>query len=109
MGWTVWRVIATVATLMETPNTGTDVAPQGRASATGLNVLALLCSLWFLLMGGIWAYGLPLLLAYPAAIVGLFLRSAAKKRDPSSKLNRVVHWVFILGLVVSLVSLILTK
>jgi hypothetical protein len=65
-----------------------------------VNILALTCAIWFLLLGWVWVYFANVIFVFPVAIAGFFLwrkgRAAEKKL-----LNRVVGWMLLLGMVIS--------
>ena len=70
------------------------------------NVIALVCAIWFLLTSWLRAYLINLIIACPVAIVGLILWKLGKDQEPDSRLNRIVFWLFIAGLVISGVALL---
>jgi hypothetical protein len=65
-----------------------------------VNILALVCAVWFLLLGWMWVYFFNVILVFPFAIIGFFLwrkgRAAEKKL-----LNKVTGWMLLSGLVSS--------
>ncbi|GAB4148648.1 MAG: hypothetical protein Fur0041_22140 [Bacteroidia bacterium] len=63
---------------------------------------ALLCSVWFLITGGIWAYFIALLFSYPAGILSFILCWLGKKHDPQKKRYTYVLWILGAGLLWSL-------
>lgn len=69
------------------------------------NIIALLCAIWFLLLGWMWVYYVNIIFVFPFAILGFFLwrkgRAAEKKI-----LNTVVGWLLFAGLVTSLSILV---
>ncbi|MEY4931534.1 MAG: hypothetical protein RI909_2258 [Bacteroidota bacterium] len=69
------------------------------------NILALVCAIWFLLTGWMWFYYINIIVSIPFAIIGFFLwkrgRGAEKKL-----LNKIVGWVLVTGLTVSIGYLI---
>lgn len=70
------------------------------------NLIALVCAIWFLLTSWLWAYLINLIIASPAAIIGLILWKLGKNEAPESRLNRVVFWLFIAGFITSGVALL---
>lgn len=69
------------------------------------NLIALVFSLWFLLAGWIWFYLLNVYFVFPFALVGLFLWYRGRKQT-GSKLVAVTGWVLMIGLIVSMGSLL---
>ncbi len=70
------------------------------------NILALICSVWFLLLGWFWAWLVNVILVFPVAIAGFFLwRSGRGSTKPL--LNKIVGWLLISGLVTSLGALLM--
>ena len=78
---------------------------NGEKKLLVINICALLCAVWFLLLGWVWVYFANIIFVFPVAILGFFLwrkgRSVEKK-----KLNKIVGWVFLAGIVSSLGSLV---
>jgi hypothetical protein len=70
------------------------------------NILALICSIWFLLLGWYWGWLINVIFVFPFAIVGfIFWRLGRGSTKP--KLNRIVGWLLSAGLVTTLGSLLL--
>jgi hypothetical protein len=70
------------------------------------NILALICSVWFLLLGWFWAWLINVIFVFPVAIVGLILwRLGRGSTKPI--LNRIVGWLLLAGLAATLGSLLL--
>lgn len=69
------------------------------------NILALICVLWFLLVGWYWGHWFNVIFVFPFAILGFFLwrkgRGAEKKI-----LNQIVGWMLWAGAVSSIGFLI---
>lgn len=70
------------------------------------NILALICGIWFLLLGWFWAWLVNVIFVFPVAIVGFFLWRAGRG-SAKPLLNRIVGWLMIAGLVATLGSLLL--
>jgi len=68
------------------------------------NIIALICGIWFLLLGWFWAWLINVIFVFPVAIVGFILWRLGRG---SSKLNRIVGWLLLAGLVTTLGSLLL--
>ena len=54
-------------------------APASRLPLV-LNLLSLLCAIWFCIYGIVWAYLLALVMAYPVGILGWVLHLHARHR-----------------------------
>lgn len=65
------------------------------------NVLAFLCSVWFLLLGWIWVYWVNVMIVFPFAILGFFFWRAGRDAD-IKLLNKITGWVLVAGLVSSI-------
>ena len=74
-----------------------------------LNLLALLCGIWFVLTSWLWADLANLVISYPVGLVGFLLWNLGRKRAPHSRLNRVAFALLLTGLVASVVSFFLYK
>jgi H+/Cl- antiporter ClcA len=84
------------------------IPEAGKAKkAKTLNMIALICAVWFLPMGSFWTYLGNLIVGYPVGIIGWVLWRNARKLDADSKLNKVVMWLLVAGLVCSVVSFFL--
>ena len=81
--------------------------PESKASV--YNVIGLVCAIWFLLTGWIWAYLICVVVSYPFAIIALFLCRAGKKLAPGATLNRIAWGVLIAGSVLSITALFLYR
>lgn len=70
------------------------------------NILALLCAIWFLLLGWMWVYFFNVILVFPIAIIGFFLwrkgRGAERKM-----LNKIVGWLLLSGMIISVGCLVI--
>ena len=64
------------------------------------NVLAFLCSIWFLLLGWLWTYWLNVVIVFPFAILGFFFWRAGRGAD-IKLLNKITGWILVAGLVSS--------
>jgi len=72
------------------------------------NILALLCAIWFLLLGWLWTYFVNIIIVFPFAIIGYFLWR--KGREAEKKiLNKVVGWMLLVGLVSSIGTLVVVS
>lgn len=70
------------------------------------NILALICSIWFLLLGWFWAWLINVIFVFPVAIVGFILWRLG--RDSTKPLlNRIVGWLLLAGLAATLGALLL--
>ena len=69
------------------------------------NVLALLCGVWFMLLGWVWTYYINLVFVFPFAIVGFFLWRMC--RQSKSFLNKIAGATLLAGLISSIGALIL--
>ncbi len=70
------------------------------------NIIALICGIWFLLLGWFWAWLINVIFVFPMAIVGFILWRLGRG---SSKplLNTIVGWLLLAGLITALGSLLL--
>ena len=68
------------------------------------NILAILCGLWFGMVGVLWTYYMNLVLAYPVGILGFYFWYQASKIK-KGVLNRIALSILIAGLVCSLGAL----
>ena len=73
-----------------------------------LNILSLLCAIWFCIYGVVWTYLIALVMAYPVGLLGLVLHLYARKVGGASRLNRAVRSLYLVGLVLSGGSLLFT-
>ena len=69
------------------------------------NVFALICAIWFLLVGWAWIYWLNVVFVFPFAIVGFFLWRAGRGAE-KKLLNKIVGWMLWAGVVSSVGFLI---
>ena len=69
------------------------------------NVLALLCGVWFMLLGWVWTYYINLFFVFPFAIAGFFLWRLG--RPHNSFLNKIAGATLLAGFICSIASLIL--
>jgi hypothetical protein len=69
------------------------------------NIIAAVCAIWFLLTSWLWAYLANLLFSYPVGIIGGVFWWLGRPTE-KKVLNKVVGWIFVLGVVVSLAVLI---
>jgi len=70
------------------------------------NILALICSIWFLLLGWFWAWLINVIFVFPVAVVG-FILWCLGRGSTKPKLNRIVGWLLLAGLTATLGSLLL--
>ncbi|HCW07172.1 MAG TPA: hypothetical protein DGG95_07395 [Cytophagales bacterium] len=68
---------------------------------TVYNVIAILCGIWFLAFGWVWAWYANVFIAYPFAILGFFMWLAGRKAE-NKTLNKIAGYILLVGLVVSL-------
>lgn len=54
-----------------------------------------------------WVYLAALFIAYPVGLAGVIMWYMARKTGKFAKLNRATMWVFIIGLILSLGSILL--
>lgn len=80
---------------------------EGKSTAKLYYLFAIICGTWFLATSWVWSYFANLMFSYPVALLGLFLWSRGKKLNPGSKANPVALWLFIAGMVTSLISLVI--
>ena len=73
-----------------------------------LNILSLLCAIWFCIYGVVWVYLIALVMAYPVGLLGWVLHLYARKVGGVSRLNRAVRSLYLVGLVLSGGSLLFT-
>lgn len=76
-------------------------------TARTINILALICAIWFLITGAMWVYLAALFIAYPVGLAGAIMWYKARKTGKFAKLNRATMWVYIIGLLLSLGSILL--
>lgn len=69
------------------------------------NVLAFLCSIWFLLLGWLWVYWLNVIIVFPFAILG-FLFWRGGRHAEVKLLNKITGWILVAGLVSSIAFLV---
>jgi len=74
---------------------------KGISRHSAYNYVALLCALWFLIVGSIWTYYINIVVGYPVAILGFFLWRRGRTAE-NKKLNRVVGWLLMAGLILSI-------
>lgn len=80
---------------------------EGKSNAKLYYLFSIICGTWFLVTGWVWPYFANLMFSYPVALLGLFLWSRGKKLNPGSKANLIALWLFVAGLVISLIALII--
>ena len=71
------------------------------------NVGSIICGIWFILTGSIWVYFGSLVISYPVALIGLLLWNKGRKIEPNNKLNKTALILHIIGLTLSMLSLII--
>lgn len=68
------------------------------------NIIAIVCAVWFILIGWMWAWLIALFFAYPVAIIGTILwffgRGAIRKN-----VNKTAGIMLLAGLIISLGSI----
>lgn len=69
------------------------------------NILALVCSIWFLLFGWLWTYLINVIVVFPFAIAGFFLWRKGRE-SKKKQLNKIIGWLLLTGLVTSVGTLI---
>jgi len=69
------------------------------------NILALICSIWFLLLGWFWAWLINVIIVFPFAVIGFFLWRLGRG-STKPLLSRIVGWLLIAGLATTLGSLL---
>jgi len=65
------------------------------------NIIAIICGVWFLLLGWFWVWYINIFLAYPVGIIGFFLWLAGRKAE-RKKLNKIAGYLLLIGLVISI-------
>jgi len=70
------------------------------------NILALICSVWFLLLGWFWAWLINVIFVFPVAIIGFILWRLGRG-STKPLLNRMVGWLLLAGLAATLGALLL--
>ena len=73
-----------------------------------LNILSLLCAIWFCIYGVVWVYLIALVMAYPIGLFGWVLHLYARKVGGVSWLNRAVRSLYLVGLFLSGGALLFT-
>ena len=69
------------------------------------NVLALICGVWFLLVGWYWGHLFNVIFVFPIAILGFFLWRKGQGAE-KKLLNKIVGWLLWAGCVSSIGFLI---
>jgi hypothetical protein len=70
------------------------------------STFALILGVWFAITSWIWVYYVNIVIAFPAAIVGLLLWNKGRKAGENRSLNKTALIVHIFGFVVSIVALL---
>jgi hypothetical protein len=72
------------------------------------SIIALICSIWFVLFGSMWVYLANVVLVFPVAIVGFVLW---RKSKPETKNLRytITGALFLIGSIISVVALLLYR
>ena len=70
-----------------------------------LNILAIICGLWYVAFGWVWAWLINVLFVFPFAIAGVFLWWAGRKAE-KKELNKVAGWLLVVGTVASIAMLV---
>jgi len=72
------------------------------------NILALACSLWFLLTGWMWFYYMNVIISFPFAIIGFFLWRQGRATE-KKLINKITGWMLFGGLMISVGYLIVVS
>ena len=72
----------------------------GERSLNVLNILSILCGLWYIAFGWVWTYFANVLIVFPFAIIGFFLWRYGRKAE-RKVLNRIAGWLLVTGTVTS--------
>ncbi len=72
------------------------------------NILALVCAIWFMLTGWMWFYYINIILVFPFAIIGFFLWWQGRRAE-RKLLNKIVGWMLLAGLIISIGYLIVVS
>jgi hypothetical protein len=72
--------------------------------AKTLNILAIVCGIWFLLSSWMWFYLANVFFSFPAGILGLICWYFGKNDESSKALNRLALRIIIAGIIVAILS-----
>jgi hypothetical protein len=72
------------------------------------NLLALLCGIWFVLLGWAWVYWFNVVFVFPVGIIGVVLWQKGRHSE-HYVLNRIAGGLLILGLLSSLGTLLIYR
>ena len=72
----------------------------------GSTVVALICAIWFALTGYFWAYFANVIISFPFGLIAFLLWRRTWKIDKSNKLNKAVLIVLLIGVTISLGTLL---
>ena len=80
-----------------------------KKAAFRCNLMALLCGIWFLFTGWMWAFAMNEVISYPFAVLGLVMCLRGRKLAPASSLNRWAFGLLIVGFVISIGAIFIFK
>lgn len=79
---------------------------EGKSKLRFYSIGALICALWFLMTGWLWVYFANLVISMPFGLLGFYFWSKARNLDPANKLVKTSLIILILGILVSIATLI---
>jgi hypothetical protein len=72
------------------------------------SIIALVCSLWFLLLGWMWVYFFNVIFAFPIAILGVVLWRSGKATS-ATLIHKITGIIFLIGSLACVGSLLLYR
>ncbi len=75
------------------------------------NIIALIISIFCILISWVWIYYIALILGLPALVVGLYCCKMANKKELGNKFTKTNYWLFAASVLLSLffLALFLTR
>ena len=72
-----------------------------------IGIVAILLSVWFAITSGLWVYYMNLVISFPIGILAFLLWKYSKKKYGSTLLNKIAGIILLIGMTISLISLLL--
>jgi phosphoglycerol transferase MdoB-like AlkP superfamily enzyme len=79
------------------------------SSGNRLNVLALICAIWFACTGAFWPYLANVFISFPVGLLGLYFWYKARRQSAFGALHTITMLVYVAGFCISVAALFLFK
>lgn len=70
-----------------------------------INILSIICGVWFVALGWMWAWLINVIFVFPFAIIGFILWLFGRKAQ-NRKLNKTAGWLLVVGAAISIATLV---